>query len=348
MITLENLQKTYVLPDKTRVTALRDVGLTVRRGEIFGVIGESGAGKSTLIRCVNRLENPDSGRVIVNHQEITRLNKQELREARRHIGMIFQHFNLLSTATVYQNIAFPLELAGFKKSEITKRVHELLDLIGLGSRKNHYPSELSGGQKQRVAIARALANRPKVLLSDEATSALDPETKHTILQLLKKINLEFGLTILLITHEMAVIKEICHHLAVLENGSIVEQADVLDFFSRPQTAIAKKFARAFALHELPETLQNRLMISPDAAALPLWRISFIGAAAKAPLIAYLARNFSLNLNIFQATIEQVRDETVGVMLVEADGKPDDIRQGRQYLNEQGVYVEEIGYVRAVT
>lgn len=346
MIILDHLYKSFLSPNHTPIAALDDVNLHIRRGEIFGVIGESGAGKSTLIRCVNRLENPDAGRVIVDDQDVTAMNKKQLRAARRNIGMIFQHFNLLSTRTVYGNIAFALELAGIPTTKISKRVHDLLELTGLTERKNHYPSELSGGQKQRVAIARALANRPKVLLSDEATSALDPETKHTILQLLKKINIEFGLTILLITHEMSVIKEICHRLAVLENGKIVEESPVLDFFSRPQTATAKKFARVSALHELPQKLQNCLITQAGENTIPVWRMSFLGTASETPLIALVAREFSLQLNILQAHIEEIRDETLGVMLVEANGTPEQIHTGKQFLQDKGVYIEEIGYVRA--
>lgn len=350
MIQLTKLHKSYRLPNNTRVDALKGINLTIKRGEIFGIVGESGAGKSTLIRCVNRLETPDAGEVIVDGQDLMGLDDAQLRAARRNIGMIFQHFNLLNTRTVYQNIAFPLELlrsSGDTDASIMERTRALMDLTGLTERKNHYPAELSGGQKQRVAIARALACNPHVLLSDEATSSLDPETKHNILQLLTKINTELGLTILLITHEMAVIKEICHRLAILENGQIAEESHVLDFFSRPQTATARKFARAFALHDLPQNLRDRLTDSQAEKAFPLWRLSFIGKAAEAPFISYLAREFSLNLSILQAQIEQIRDETVGVMLVEADGLPEKIAQGKNYLHKNGVYVEEIGYVRCV-
>lgn len=346
MIELTDLYKSYSLPDGTPIAALKGINLSVKRGEIFGVIGQSGAGKSTLIRCVNRLETPDSGKVIVDGQEITNLDKKSLRTARRNIGMIFQHFNLLNTRTVYQNIAFPLELAKKSSSCIADRVHLLLDLIGLTERKNHYPSELSGGQKQRVAIARALADHPHVLLSDEATSALDPETKHTILQLLKKINVTLGVTILLITHEMSVIKEICHRLAILENGIIVEESAVLNFFSNPQTTTAKKFARTFALHDLPENFRERLVDQQAEKAIPLWRLSFLGKAAEAPLIAQLTRLFSLDLSILQAQIEQIRDETVGVLLVKVEGTFEKIMAGKQYLHEKGIYVEELGYVRS--
>lgn len=346
MIQLINLHKSYLLPDGKHITALKGVDLSVQRGEILGVIGQSGAGKSTLIRCVNRLETPDSGKVLIQDEDITCLNKAQLRIARRRIGMIFQHFNLLGSCTVYENIAFPLSLVKASPAHIAKRVGMLLDLTGLSARRKHYPHELSGGQKQRVAIARALANNPHILLSDEATSALDPETKHQILQLLKKINAELGLTILLITHEMGVIKEICHRLAILEGGRIIETSPVLDFFSDPHTDTAKKFARTFVLHELPEKLQTRLIDQAAEGAIPLWRLSFLGKAAEAPLIAQLGRLFSLDLSILQAHIEQIRDETVGVMLVEVNGLPEKVIVGKQYLHEKGIHVEEVGYVRS--
>ncbi len=345
MIELRELHKQYSLPDHTAIEALKGINLTVKPGEIFGIIGESGAGKSSLIRCVNGLETPNAGQVIINGQHLMQLNKPQLRQMRRNIGMIFQHFNLLASRTVYENIAFPLELTKTPPAVIAKKVDELMALTGLSGHQHHYPHELSGGQKQRVAIARALANQPLVLLSDEATSALDPETTHQILQLLKKINAELGLTILLITHEMGVIKEICHRLAILEHGNIIEEAHVLDFFNRPQTNTAKRFIRDFSLHELPEHLRARLIDKKMEGAVPLWRLSFLGDAAESPLVTHLIRHFSLSLNILQARIERIRDKTVGVMLLEVEGQPEDLLSGKQYLNEKEVHVEEIGYVQ---
>ena len=345
MIELRQLHKRYSLPDHTAIEALKGINLTVKSGEIFGIIGESGAGKSSLIRCVNSLEIPDAGQVIIKGQDLMQLDKSQLRQMRRNIGMIFQHFNLLASRTVYENIAFPLTLTKASSTIIAKRVTELMALTGLSGHQHHYPHELSGGQKQRVAIARALANKPFVLLSDEATSALDPETTHHILQLLKKINTELGLTILLITHEIGVIKEICHRLAILENGTIIEEADVLDFFNRPQTNTAKRFIRDCSLHELPEHLRARLIDQKIQGAAPLWRLSFLGAAAESPLMTYLIRHFSLSVNILQARIECIRDKTIGVMLLEVEGQPEDLWKGKQYLNEKEVHVEEIGYVR---
>lgn len=343
MIELNELNKVYNLTD-AQIIALQDVQISIKRGEIFGIIGESGAGKSTLIRCVNLLEAPTSGQVIVDGEDLTALDKKLLRLARRKIGMIFQHFNLINCRTVFQNIAFPLELEGLPRAAIVAKVHPLLELIGLADRKNHYPSQLSGGQKQRVAIARALANDPKVLLSDEATSALDPETKYSILQLLKEINERLGLTILLITHEMEVIKEICHRLAILEHGRVIEQAHVFDFFTRPQTATAKKFIRSYSIHELPESLRAHVSTTPLPQSVPLWRLSFFGEVAQEPMISYLTRHFSLNLNILQANIEEVRDAMVGVMLLEVIGEAENARQGLEYLKQKGVFAEVLGYV----
>lgn len=348
IITLKNLHKTYQLPEKKTLKALQDIHLSVERGEIFGIIGESGAGKSTLIRCINLLEAPNSGEVIVDDQNLMTLSPIALRKARRKMGMIFQHFNLLGSRTVYQNVAFPLELAGLSTSAISKKVAPLLELTGLTERKNHYPSQLSGGQKQRVAIARALANDPKLLLSDEATSALDPDTKHAILQLLKKINETLGLTIVLITHEMSVIKEVCHRLAVLANGKIIEQSSVLDFFTHPQTEGGKKFIYTQAIHTLPDNVQERLFSEPRENTLPIWRISFSGKAAQEPLITYLIKTFSLNINILQAQLERIRDEMVGTMLVELEGHEENIQQGMEYLKTRGVFIEVIGYVQPIS
>src|SRR5690625_1306712 len=240
MISIEGLSKVFV-SNKKKITAVDDLTLSINEGEIFGVIGYSGAGKSTFVRLLNRLEQPTSGRVIMGEKEITALNSKELRLARQDIGMIFQHFNLLWSRTVEDNIAFPLEIAGFSKAERKEKVQNLINLVGLSGREKAYPSQLSGGQKQRVGIARALANDPKVLLCDEATSALDPETTNSILDLLVDINKKLGLTIILITHEMHVIRKICNRVAVMEDGKIVEQGDVLNVFSKPEQLVTKKF-----------------------------------------------------------------------------------------------------------
>jgi D-methionine transport system ATP-binding protein len=239
MIGIRQLRKTFEGTGNQGVTALDNVNLDIGRGDVFGIIGPSGAGKSTLLRCINMLEKPTSGSIYIDGTEITGLTKRDLRVVRRQVGMVFQHFNLLSSRTVYRNIAFPMEISGIPKTEIDKRVQELLGLVGLEDKASAYPSQLSGGQKQRVGIARALATRPKVLLCDEATSALDPRTTRSVLELLRSINKQFGLTIVMVTHEMQVIKQVCSRVAVIENGGVVEQGSVQDLFTRPGAEITK-------------------------------------------------------------------------------------------------------------
>jgi D-methionine transport system ATP-binding protein len=339
MIELVHLNKTF----NAELEVLKDINLSVSAGQIFGVIGPSGAGKSTLIRCVNLLERPTSGQVIVDGIDLTKLAPHQLRNERKHIGMIFQHFNLIATKTVYENIALPLEIAKFSRQDIIKAVQPLLELTGLNDKKNFYPHHLSGGQKQRVAIARALACKPKVLLSDEATSALDPHTTHSILQLLKDINARLGVTILLITHEMNVVKEICHRLAILENGSIIEEADVLEFFSKPKTEIAKQFIRSSLAHNLPDIIQQRLRTESSTTSDVLLRLSFVGSAAQEPLIAHMAKNFNIDINILQANIEVIRDAIIGVMLIQVPNVQDKLLQAIQFLEAKKVYVEVVGH-----
>lgn len=345
MIQFREVSKTYVT-QHTRTHALKSVNLRVEAGEIFGIVGPSGSGKSTLIRCANLLERPTTGSVVVNGQVLTGLTDPMLRAARRRIAMIFQHFHLLETRTVYQNIAFPLEISGKSRPAIAKKLKALLEITGLGTHQNHYPCHLSGGQKQRVAIARALANDPLVLLSDEATSSLDPETTQDILQLLKTINQDLNVTILLITHRMQVIKDICHRLAMLSEGKIIGTDCVLHFFTNPKTAIAKKFVRDFASGDLPEALRNRLVKQPEPKAQPVWKLSFIGGnTSGAPLVSYLSRTFSLDLNILQARIEHIQDQSVGLMLITVSGDPENIQRARQYLKAQNIYLTEIAYVK---
>ena len=279
VIQLNDIHKTYQ-GETGSLEALRGVSVHVREGEIFGVIGKSGAGKSTLIRCINMLERPTRGSVVVDGEELTSMPERQLRESRKKIGMIFQHFNLLSSRTVFDNVAFPLELAGKSAAEIAAAVNPLLELVGLADKKNQYPAQLSGGQKQRVGIARALANNPKVLLCDEATSALDPQTPHSILALLKDINQRFGLTIVIITHEMQVIKEICDRVAVIENGLIIEEGSVVDLFVRPQAPTTKEFIRTIVNHDMPDVF-SEIQFSPvplPGSSLML-RLSFIGDSA---------------------------------------------------------------------
>lgn len=339
MIKVENLNKFY---DNDHV--LRDISFNVAPKEIYGVIGPSGAGKSTLIRCLNLLEHPSSGNIFVDKHNLCESNNNELRKIRKNIGYIFQSFNLLSSRTALENIALPLEIAGIDKSQIRQKIAPLLKLTGLEDKANLYPSNLSGGQKQRVAIARALANDPKILLCDEPTSALDPETTHDILQLLKKINEELGVTIVIITHEMAVIKEICDRLAIIESGQITEEADVVSFFSQPKTAIAKKFIRTAVKEHLPENIQRRIVTDPKTSANPLLQIAFKGQSASQPIIAKCIQEHQINLNIWLANIETIADETVGTMIVEAIGDAKQLKAAIAFLKANKIFIEVIGYV----
>ncbi|RXT15208.1 methionine ABC transporter ATP-binding protein [Ammoniphilus sp. CFH 90114] len=336
MIVIKNLYKTYEQNGRN-VEAVKNVSLEIKKGEIFGVIGFSGAGKSSLIRCVNLLETPSSGSVMVNGVEMTNLSERNLREARRKIGMIFQHFNLLSSSTVFENIAAPLELANTPKHIIEKKVNELLGLVGLSDKGASYPSQLSGGQKQRVAIARALANDPEILLCDEATSALDPQTTDSILDLLLDINKKFQITIMLITHEMHVIKKICDHVAVMENGQVVEQGSVLEIFSQPKTQTTKNFIKNVFDINLPQNLQ--LKFKNERANGEIIRVSFVGETTTEPVFAELATRFPLRPNILFGNITQIKETTFGSLILKLTGEASVIQQGMEYLQSEGLSVE---------
>ncbi len=342
MITLDDINKSYILHNRS-IPAIRSINLTVKPGEIFGVIGKSGAGKSTLIRCVNLLETPDSGRVLVDGKDLMRLDPTSLRAARRKIGMIFQHFNLLSSRTVYHNVALPLELAGHSKQSITNTIMPLLELTELLDKKNAYPSQLSGGQKQRVAIARALASQPTILLSDEATSALDPETTLSILQLLKNIRDTLNLTILLITHEMNVVKTICDRVALLEKGTLIETNTVGEFFIRPQTSTAKNFIASAVLQHLPDAIQRHLLKLPETNAHPVLRLWFRQGTATQPIISMLSLQFNVHVNILQANIEYVQNQVMGIMIIVVKGFDASIQSAIEYLKEHYVDAEVLGY-----
>ncbi len=343
MITLEHISKNYITPTGS-VTALQDISLHVNAGEIYGIIGQSGAGKSTLIRCVNLLETPSTGKVIVDQNELTSLPPDALRSARRKIGMIFQHFNLLNSRTVYQNIALPLELIGQSKQEIATTINPLLELTGLSDKKNHYPSRLSGGQKQRVAIARALACKPHVLLSDEATSALDPETTHHILDLLKNIRDTLNLTILLITHEMGVIKACCDRVGILQQGTLIEENEVGEFFAHPKTAIAKKFIVSSLKQILPAVITEHILDHEKTNYHPILRLWFFGGAATQPIMAQLMNQFNLRINILQANVEYIKNHAMGIMILAIDGNKNNITLSVQHLQQLGIQVEVLGYV----
>lgn len=344
MIILNEINKIYPTPTG-EVTALRNINLRVKPGEIFGIIGRSGAGKSSLIRCVNLLEKPTKGQVFVDGQELTALSPADLRIARRKIGMIFQHFNLLTSRTVYDNIALPLELYGYSHKKIADMINPLIELTGLTDKLKHYPSQLSGGQKQRVAIARALASQPKVLLSDEATSALDPETTHMILELLKNIRDKLNLTILLITHEMSVIKECCDKVAILKNGELIEENDIGEFFIHPKTTAAKKFiSSSLSKNIIPNAIRDHLLSAEQTDTHPVWHLRFVEKTVTQPVISQLIKQFNLRINIVQANVEYVKQHAMGMMVLAVNGDKNSLQTAMQYLKNIGVEVEVIGHV----
>lgn len=343
MIKLSSLSKVYG-EGKSAFYALQGIELDVPAGQIVGVIGASGAGKSTLIRCVNLLERPTQGRVEVDGVDLTALDEQALTLARRNIGMIFQHFNLLSSRNVFENVALPLELANWPKEQITARVNELLELVGLTHRAKAYPSQLSGGQKQRVAIARALGPAPKVLLCDEATSALDPQTTQSILALLKEINQKLGITILLITHEMGVVKSICDSVALLDQGSIIEQGEVGWFFAHAKAPLAREFIRSSLHLEIPAPYRERLHKTAADGQIPLLRLGFSGNTIDTPAISHASRQFGIDVNILSASIEQIGHSRFGFLLVELQGDESAQQATIAYLQQQQIDVEVLGYV----
>ena len=345
MIKLNNITKIFTLPDK-KLTALDNVSLHVPKGQICGVIGASGAGKSTLIRCVNLLERPTRGAVVIDDVDLTQLSDAELVKTRRQIGMIFQHFNLLTSRTVFENIALPLELENKSKAEIQEKTTALLALVGLSDKHNVYPANLSGGQKQRVAIARALASDPKVLLCDEATSALDPATTQSILKLLKEINRTLGITILLITHEMEVVKRICDQVAVIDKGRLIEQGTVSEIFSNPKTELAQEFISSTFHITLPEEYLENLSDTPKhAKSYPIIKFEFTGRSVDAPLLSQASKKFGVELSILTSQIDYAGGVKFGFTIAEVEGDEDAITQAKVYLMENNVRVEVLGYVQ---
>ena len=345
MIKLNNITKIFTLPDK-KLTALDDVSLHVPKGQICGVIGASGAGKSTLIRCVNLLERPTHGAVVIDDVDLTQLSDTELVKTRRQIGMIFQHFNLLTSRTVFENVALPLELENKSKAEIQEKTTALLALVGLSDKHNVYPANLSGGQKQRVAIARALASDPKVLLCDEATSALDPATTQSILKLLKEINRTLGITILLITHEMEVVKRICDQVAVIDKGRLIEQGTVSEIFSNPKTELAQEFISSTFHITLPEEYLENLSDTPKhAKSYPIIKFEFTGRSVDAPLLSQASKKFGVELSILTSQIDYAGGVKFGFTIAEVEGDEDAITQAKVYLMENNVRVEVLGYVQ---
>ncbi|WP_028401146.1 methionine ABC transporter ATP-binding protein [Ectobacillus panaciterrae] len=340
MILLEKVQKIYRAKHGD-VAAVQDANLEIRQGEIFGIIGYSGAGKSSLIRMLNQLEKPTSGRITIGGRVISAITGKELREARQEIGMIFQHFNLLWSRTVRENIAFPLEIAGVRKEERQERVDELIRLVGLEGREDAYPSQLSGGQKQRVGIARALANDPKVLLCDEATSALDPETTDQILDLLLDINARLGLTIVLITHEMHVIQKICDRVAVMEKGSIVEMGDVLEVFRNPKQEITKRFVKKITDSiDTNEAIEHLTEKYPSGQVV---RLKFIGESIEQPFIYELIRKSNIEVNILQGKISQTPNGSYGNLIVQLNGPAEEIEKAISFMEQQQVEMEVIAH-----
>lgn len=334
MIKIRNLGKVYETKDNT-INALKNIDLDIASGEIFGIIGLSGAGKSTLVRMINRLEEPSSGSIYIEDVEITALDPSKLRDVRKEVGMIFQHFNLMNSKDVFKNIAFPLEIVGMRKEDIRVRVNELLSLVDLKDKAKSFPSELSGGQKQRVAIARALANNPKVLLCDEATSALDPKTTKSILNLLKDIQKRFGLTIVMITHQMEVIREICERVAIIEAGEIIEIGDVEEVFSNPKTKIGKDFVR----HLKPSSSTE--LVFPKTPNSKVIRIKYLGDSASEPIVSNLIKKFNVDVNIIDGDINKLTTTLVGHLTIQITGTKKEIQNAFDWLNKKDLSLEVI-------
>lgn len=339
MIEFKNISKHYQLKGQT-IRALDQINLKIPAGSIFGIIGYSGAGKSTLIRLINLLERPDQGQVMINQTDFTALDARSLRQERTNIGMIFQHFNLLQTKTVAANIEMPLKLLGIHKAEREKRLNELLDFIDLKHKKDAFPDELSGGQKQRVGIARALANHPKILLCDEATSALDPQTTKSVLALLKKINQEQGITIVMVTHEMDVIETVCDYVAVMEQGQVIETGSTLDIFSQPKHPTTKNFIQTVLQQQLPvsilENLENQNRHS-------IYCLQFLGKSAQETVVQAVIKQFDISLNILFANMTEINGTVIGQMFIQLLGDPATIQQAIDFLQQSGVQVEHSGH-----
>ena len=330
MIKIENLVKVY----ENGFKAVNDISLEVKKGEIFGIIGLSGAGKSSLIRCINRLEEPTSGNIFIDGKDIVKMNDKELKDARKNMSMIFQSFNLFYQKNVFENIAYPLKINGWKKEDIEKRVKTLLEYVNLSEKIFEYPANLSGGQKQRVAIARALAIQPKILLCDEATSALDPQSTKSILELLLRIRDEFNLTIILITHQMEVVKAICDRAGVIEKGEIIEQDTILKLFTSPKTQTTKNF-----IENLPEFTDYEKFLREDYSGF-LLRLGFTKETSTKPFISELIRQKNIDVNIISGNIDKIKEGKVGHLIVEVFEK-DRIDEIKTFLEERKILVEEV-------
>lgn len=341
MIRLENVSKTFTDSNK-EVHAVNNVSLTIKDGDIFGIIGFSGAGKSTLVRCINLLEKPTDGKVFVDDAEITALSGKDLRKARKKIGMIFQHFNLMPSRTIFGNVAYPLRGSGLSKEEIKEKVHHLLELVGISEKENAFPSQLSGGQKQRVAIARALANDPCILLCDEATSALDPQTTKSILKLLQQLNQILGITVVVITHEMAVVKEICNRVAVMDHGDVVEEGEVFHVFASPKEPLTRSFIKTTSnLQKIEELIEADSPVVATKKGELIVRLTYVEKNTSEPLISTVTQKFGIILNIVFADVEIVQNAPIGGTVAIVSGEGSRIDEALQYLRDKNVGVEVI-------
>ncbi len=341
MIRFENVSKRFEAEGHA-VEAVKNVNLEMEKGKIYGIIGFSGAGKSTLVRCINLLERPTNGKVFIDDTELTGLSDKELREKRKKIGMIFQHFNLFSSRNVFQNVSYPLKHSGLKKEEINKKVNSLLELVGLSDKAKAYPSQLSGGQKQRVAIARALANDPHILLSDEATSALDPQTTKSILNLLKELNERLQITIVVITHEMQVVKEICVKVFVMEDGEVVEDGDVFQVFANPKKKITKDFVDSTSnLNKIHELIEKKVSVTELFPGECILKFKYLERSVSEALVSQISRQFHLDINIIFGNIELIGENPIGGLVSIVKGKREDIEEAIYYLRQKNVGVEVI-------
>jgi D-methionine transport system ATP-binding protein len=331
MIEIKNLSKIYHSKNGP-IKGVDSVSLTIEKGQIYGIVGYSGAGKSSLLRCLNLLERPSAGEILVNGVNLMKLNSQQLRKARLKIGMIFQHFYLISQKTVAENIAFSLKAAKVPANNMNKRVDELLEMVGLSDKKNVYPSQLSGGQKQRVGIARALANNPTVLLCDEATSALDPTTTRSILKLLKRINEELNITIVLITHEMDVVKEICHHMAIMQNGQVIEEGPVYEIFANPKAELTKEFINSVVNYDVPNAIIENCKGT-------IMKVTFKGEIAAEGIISDTLKQFNVNGNFLHGSIDYIQESPLGVFIMEVSGSQEEIQQVIDYIKKRNAEVE---------
>lgn len=338
MIEFKDISKQYELKGQT-LHALNQINLQIPTGSIFGIIGYSGAGKSTLIRLINLLERPSSGRIIINGRDFTALDAKALRQERASIGMIFQHFNLMQTKTVAANIEMPMKLLGWSKAEREKRLEELLDFIDLKHKRHAFPDELSGGQKQRVGIARALANHPKILLCDEATSALDPQTTKSVLQLLKKINEEQGITIVMVTHEMDVIETVCDYVSVMEKGDVIETGSTLQIFSQPQHPTTKNFIQTVLQQHLPVNILTNLENQNHNS---IYCLKFLGSSAQETVIQAVIKQFNISLNILFANMTEINGTVIGQMFIQLLGDAQEIQAAIKFLEQHGVQVDQAG------